>query len=353
MIPYIYKVRTFILLLASLLALAIGCDSYNLTPDVRVIFQDPQNVTETGFTLIWSIKPSDYSSMSVILARDPSFRDIVRTRTYSDHTTNTTRFDSLQGATEYFYRISIVRQPGSLFISPTKSIHMPFQNDMVSFSTADSATLKGFLSYLASTDGRRPAVIFMHEFGIFVNGWINSDLITTLVSQDYVCLVYFNRGHGSSSSLDDLHVLIEDPKYLANDLRGAMAYLAGLPMVRPEQMVLAGASMGASMAVTANGSDSVLASVALSPADSYIDYLYPGVPLKNILYIVGENDVVTTDQGIVNFPEEAQDLYNRTTDPRKLIVVSGTDAHGTELLESPGVNQEILDWILAHAPVQP
>jgi dienelactone hydrolase len=335
------------------LFLLTGCGQYNLTPEVTVSFQDPVDVSETGFTLSWSINPSDYNSLSVFLATDPSFNSIVQIRTFQDNSLNTVRFDSLHGATTYYYRISIVRHPGSIFISSTCSIETPFASDAVSFSTPDSAVLKGSLCYLGSIKGKRPAILLMHEFGIFVNGWINSDLLKTLVAEGYICLIYYNRGHGSSSYFPDLTELIKDPRYLANDLRGALGFITAQSLVRPDSIALIGASMGASMAVAGNGNDSVRASVALSPGNIHINYMYPGVPLRTILYIVGENDVVNTTEGTTNYLEEARFLYDRTEDPRKLVVVKNTSAHGTHLMESSVVNSEILQWIRLYLPVEP
>jgi pimeloyl-ACP methyl ester carboxylesterase len=343
------KLQLGIWLLAGILL--SGCGKFNLTPEVSIFFQNPTNVSETGFNISWSVNPSDYASLTFTLSSDPSFNNIIRDLTFHDNSTNSARIDSLRGATTYYFRISLVREPGSIFISPTESIEMPFHNELVSFQTPDSALLKGYVSYLGSVEGARPAVILMHELKVFLNGWINSEILKSLVADGYICLTYYNRGHGSSSYFEDLSELMSDPVFLANDLRGAIGFLSTAPFADAGSLALVGASMGATMAIRGSGSDSVRTTVALSPADDQIDYLYPGIPLRSILYFAGERDRTDMGSGAVNFPVEARALYDRTLDPRKLIIVGNSDAHGTGLLKSPGVQDEILGWIRLHLPV--
>ncbi|MCK4747920.1 MAG: alpha/beta hydrolase, partial [Bacteroidales bacterium] len=186
---------------------------------------------------------------------------------------------------------------------------------------------------------------------IFVNGWSNSDMLKALVAEGYICLVYSNRGHGQSSYIEDRQELINDPKYLANDLRGAMTYLTGHELVMADSIGLMGGSMGASMAVAGNGYERVLTSVALSPANLHINYMFPGIPPRSVFYLVGENDIVNTGEEVINFPVESNALYKLTNDPRKIMILEGSIAHGTELLEQIGVKDEILLWFQTQLPV--
>lgn len=317
-----------------------GCGQFNLVPEVSVNFQDPTNVTETGFLISWSINSSEYSSLTFILAEDPSFNSIVATRSFQGTSAKATQFESLRGARTYYYRISLVMEPGSLFISDTKSIELPYQQDPVSFTTPDSFILKGSVFYLKSIKEKRPAVIMMHELGFSVNGWFNSDIMKALVSEGYVCLIYSNRGHGLSSYFEDPLELMRNPKYLANDLRGAMSYMNTIDLVQADSIALMGGSMGATMAVSGSGDDAVLTCVALSVSNNNIDYMFPGIALKSILYIAAENDM-----------KDSRDLYQLTAEPRKLMIIENSAAHGTELLDIEDVNEEILQWILQQLPI--
>lgn len=330
-----------------------ACGKFNTTPDILINFQDPSNVTETRFQVSWSINTTDYQSVTFILAEDPNFEDVISSQTFDDIGINSIVLEDLQGAATYYYRISLLRSPGSIFVSNTESIEMPFRTETISFDTPDMANLKGFVYYREEMEGRRPAILLMHEFGIFVNGWINSDILKALVSEGYVCLIYSNRGHGNSSPLDNITDLLDNPELLINDLKGAISFMQLNARVMADSIGLMGASMGASMAVAGNGDQSVRTSVALSPADMHIQSMYPGVPLKSIFFLVGDQDVVDTGDGVIDFPAQSADLYKRTEDPKKLMVIKNNPAHGTELLEATGVNEAILDWFKQELPVLP
>jgi dienelactone hydrolase len=230
---------------------------------------------------------------------------------------------------------------------------MPFHQESVSFDTPDMANLKGFIYFREKMEGRRPAILMMHEFGTFVNGWINSDILKALVAEGYICLIFSNRGHGNSSSLENLTDLLDNPELLIHDLNGAFSFIQSHERVMADSIGLMGASMGASMAVAGNANESVRSSVALSPATMLTDSMYPGIPFKSIFYLVGDQDVADTGEGVIDFPAQAAELYERTTDPKKLMVLKNNPAHGTELLEATGVNEAILAWFKQHMPVIP
>ena len=54
---------------------------------------------------------------------------------------------------------------------------------------------------------------------------------------------------------------------------------------------------------------------------------------------------------MIDFPAQTIELYEMTLAPRKLLVIEKTGAHGTELLESTGVNETILQWITEQMPI--
>ncbi len=328
-----------------------GCGKFNLTPEITINFQDPTNINETSFDINWSINTTEYQSLTFVLAEDPGFGKVLISRTFKGNGTKGTTIESLRGAGTYYYRISLLKAPGSIFVSRTKSIELPYQQEFVSFFTSDSALLKGSIYYRGELTGKRPAVIFMHEFGIFVNGWINSTIVRELVAEGYICMIYWNRGHGRSSWIEDVEVLISDPVYLSNDLKGAMKYIRLNPLVMADSIALVGASMGASMSVSGSGNEMVRTSVALSPANMHINYMHPDIPLKSILYIVGDQDIVDTGERVIDFPAQSAKLYEMTLDPRKLLIIEQSRAHGTELLESTGVNETILQWIIGQMPI--
>ncbi|MFO7934295.1 MAG: alpha/beta hydrolase [Bacteroidales bacterium] len=343
--------RTVFVVLLWIFSLS-GCDRYDLVPEVSIGFQNPTEVSETGFRVRWSVNPSGYTSLTFILASDPSFHSVLITRSFRDRSVNSTRVDSLRGATTYYYRISVEKEPGRFFHSKPQTITMPYRSTEVHFYTPDSIRLKGTVNYLASVIEKRPGVIMMHELAVFNNKWSDSEILRSLVAGEYLCLIYSNRGHGLSDYFNDLTRLIRDPAFLANDLRGAMNFITEHESVKADSIALLGASMGGTMAVTGNGYEQVQTSVALSAANRDIDHMFPGKPLQSIFYIAGEEDIGTGESGTENIPDDARDLYKMTEDPRKLLIVSNSAAHGMELLELPDIHEEIFQWILQHLPLQ-
>jgi alpha-beta hydrolase superfamily lysophospholipase len=170
-----------------------------------------------------------------------------------------------------------------------------------------------------------------------------------LVAEGYVCLTFFNRGHGTSTPVDDLMDLINDKSLLAKDLKAAIDFMNGHELVSPGKLGLVGGSMGAIMALAGNGYEEVLTSVALSPAIDGVFVIFPGMTLSSAYYLVGELDI--HDNPAVNFPAETNALYDLTEVPKKLNIIPATSDHGSDLLSRDSLNTSIVDWILERNPL--
>jgi dienelactone hydrolase len=158
--------------------------------------------------------------------------------------------------------------------------------------------------------------------------------------------VLFNfRGHGNSSPVNDLGQLLIDKSLVAKDLDAVFHHMKADVHVDSTRFGLIGASIGATMAVAGNGYKGVKTSVALSGLQDGIYTLFPGMLIQSTLYIVGEKDVSASLN--VDFAKDAQYMYNQTGDPKKLIIVPGSEYHGTELLKVAGISKEIVEWISA------
>jgi dienelactone hydrolase len=189
----------------------------------------------------------------------------------------------------------------------------------------------------------------MHEFGVWVNPWVGSDILKQLVSEGYVCLTFFFRGHGTSTPVDNLMDLINDKSLLANDLKAAIGYLNGHELVSAGELGLMGGSMGATMALAGNGFEEVKTSVALSPGSDGVLVIFPGMTLSSVYYLVGELDI--HEDPAVNFPAEASSLFDLTEEPKKLDLIAGTSDHGSNLLSRDSLNTSVKNWILESLPL--
>lgn len=339
-----FKNRIFSTPLLLLLIFLFACDKADDQPETPSFSVSVSEIRETGFTVSWSAT-EPLNSVVIEVSKEIDMATIVYAYSEDQPGISSHSIDNLEGATNYYFRLKANFGDGSSFTTKSQAQQTSFTSETVTINTPDGMELSGKLSYLSYIQEPRPAIIFMHELGVFVNNWKAADVVKRLVAEGYVCLVFDFRGHGNSTSIPDLGMLISDWNLVATDLKSAMAFLKSNSHVDSTQLALTGGSLGAAMALAGNGYEEVRSSVALSPPKMGMYQIFPELILKNVCFIVGEYDIHTDPN--VNFPEMATDLYGITQDPRSLTIIPSTGAHGTNLLESPGVEDLVFDWIKA------
>jgi pimeloyl-ACP methyl ester carboxylesterase len=319
------------------------------TPSLTVL--PPTQITETGCQVNWSLNTAyGFQSISVELSEDEDMAQISKFLTTQDIATESLQVSGLKGATPYFYRISMLNDGIKVFSSGIREVETSFRMDNIELTTEDSYVLSGKFAYLETVPDPGPGIIMMHEFGVWANPWIGSDLMRRLVADGYACLTFYFRGHGTSTPMDDLTDLINDKSLLTRDLQAAIDFMNGNEQVSSGQLGLIGASMGATMALAGNGYEEVLSSVALSPGSDGVYLVFPGMTLTSVYYLVGELDII--DDPPLDFPAEAMSLYELTDEPRKLDLIPGTADHGTSLLSRDSLNASIESWFLSQLRLQ-
>ncbi len=317
------------------------------TPELKVL--SPSLISEAGFQLNWSItNAAGFNIIEVLLAADEEMTEIVRVIELDDISAQNATFDGLKGATPYFYIVSLKNQGSTVVESKVKRAETSFKMESFTLLTEDSYSLSAKLAYLESVSGSRPGIIMMHEFGVWVNPWVGSDLLKQLVADGYVCLTFFFRGHSTSTPVDDMMTLINDKSILTRDLHAAIEYMNEHELVSGT-LGLIGGSMGAIMALAGNGYEEVLSSVALSPTSDGVFVIFPNMTLSSVYYLVGEQDIRDLQGG--DFPAETEALFELTEEPRKLNIIPGTDDHGSNLLSRDSLNISIKEWFLQTLPI--
>ena len=148
-----------------------------------LMFLPPSNISETGFQLNWSLNTQfGFQSISVDLSEDKEMAKIIKHVETGDISTEYVLISGLQGATPYYYRVSLLNDGIQVFNSEIKTAETSYRMDNFDLVTEDSYTLSSKLAYLESVSGSRPGIILMHEFGVWVNPWIGSDLMKQLVA---------------------------------------------------------------------------------------------------------------------------------------------------------------------------
>lgn len=308
-------------------------------PQLTISIEPETEVSETGFKVHWTTNYTDIQSVKVEVSQQLDFASILKTVTVNNPLAESQMITGLSGASIYFYRI-IFQVDGQTIVSDSKQKTTSYETESVTFTTSDDYKIAARIKYLKSNTNKGPGIICMHELGAFVNNWNNTDLVTNLIAQGYVCMVFDFRGHGQSEDFD-LQEILDDVGVVAPDLAASMNYLKNHQAVAPDKIVLMGGSLGALMSIAGNGYDEVKCTVALSGARMGIYSIFPDQVISNAFFVAGELDIVEN----TDFAEEASALYDIAAEPKKVKIISGTPAHGTELLGVKGLTQEIEDWV--------
>ena len=172
-------------------------------------------------------------------------------------------------------------------------------------------------------------VVLAHMLGSNQSSW--ALLVQELVKRDFHVLTFDFRGHGLSGGG-------RNPSLAALDLGAAVDKLRALGATK---IFVVGASMGGTAAVVVAASQKLEGVVSISgPLD--IDELNAGAVVDRLdepsLFIAGEKDGKYTDA--------ARTLASRAPEPKRLQIITGSGAHGTDLLTDSNTRQRVTDLII-------
>ncbi len=328
-----------------ILIVILSCKKEEGEAPINFTLQSASDIKETSFKINWTVNSNDINQITIQLALDESFNSIEKEVIVAQINQNSQEVNQLNGATQYNYRIKALLNNGDVIFSQIGSVTTSYKSEPVTFTTSDGILIAGKLKFLESNSGANPGIIFMHELGAWVNNWQNADVVTSLIAQGYVCLIFDFRGHGQSGDFPlptDASEIEAFVTSVSQDLIASIDFLKTKDVIDANQLALVGGSLGAIMAVAGNEFEEVKATVALSASRLGIFSIFPELKINSALFIAGELDANTQS---VNFATEANALYNMAEEPKKLMILADNSAHGTNLLLTPGVNQEIINWI--------
>lgn len=335
--------NSFIYFILLILITSCNKDKDEPVQNIGLTTESATDITKTSFKIKWSINNTDYDKLLIEVSLSESFDVLDKEIDVTNNQQTVQVIDHLSGATKYYYRMKVNLKDGNSSFSLTKSATTSYDSETVTFITSDGINIAGKMKYLDDPRNAKPGIIFMHELGIWVNNWENADVVTSLISQGYVCLIFDFRGHGDSDdySLPTEHSQVE--QYIneaSRDLVAAIEFMKLQERVDSDRLALVGGSLGGIMAIAGNGYPEVKTTVSLSASQLGIYSIFPGLEINSAFFIAGELDINQT-----NFPEAAAKMYNNATEPKKLKIIPSNSAHGTDLLIVNGLNQEISDWI--------
>ncbi len=205
----------------------------------------------------------------------------------------------------------------------------------VSFRTDDGVTIAGTL-HLPSRPG--PGIILLHALNRTRDDW--EAVAARLADAGFVTLAIDLRGHGASGPPPEGADLQDLTKMMA-DVRAARAFLASRREVAPNRVGIAGASIGANLAILFAAGDPTVRSLALlSPG---IDYrgLRPEAALRKYgdrpaLLVASQEDSYATNSArqFARSGPGVRDL--------RILVAAG---HGTAMIgRQPDLAASLVDW---------
>jgi pimeloyl-ACP methyl ester carboxylesterase len=178
-----------------------------------------------------------------------------------------------------------------------------------------------------------PAVILVHGFHRSRRDW--DAWASRLSSEGIGALAIDLRGHGESSGdSGDLTALVQDVK-------AARRHLTARPDVIHSRIGVAGASLGANLAVLAAADDTGIASLALlSPSLDYrglrIEAALRKVGSRHVLLVAGDDDPYAM--------RSVKDLQKAGGGVRELLVLPQA-GHGMSMLgRAPDLPRHLIDW---------
>jgi pimeloyl-ACP methyl ester carboxylesterase len=179
--------------------------------------------------------------------------------------------------------------------------------------------------------GTGPAgVVLAHMLGSSQAAW--SPMVASLVDEGFHVLTFDFRGHGLSGGS-------RDPSHAGLDLAAAVAKIRVLGAKR---VLVIGASLGGTAAVVVAATQDLDGVVTMS-APAAIDSLDARAVASKVtepsLFIVGASDDP-------RYVDAARAFYAAAKEPKKLQVVAGTSAHGTDLLTDAKVGKRVQKLVM-------
>jgi alpha-beta hydrolase superfamily lysophospholipase len=203
----------------------------------------------------------------------------------------------------------------------------------VTFSAADGTTLAGM--YFEAAERPAPGVVLVHMLGRTHADW--SPLAERLQAVGVTVLAVDLRGHGGSGG--DARAF----SAMASDLRSALSWLQSRSDVRPAALGLAGASLGANLALIAAAQNpSVRALAMLSPS---LDYRGVRIDVSLLRKYGGRPAWLAASAEDPYAVRTVRELASDTTGPRDQRLISAP-AHGTNMLAADAaLAGELVDWL--------
>jgi alpha/beta superfamily hydrolase len=184
------------------------------------------------------------------------------------------------------------------------------------FFRCGSIVLEGIAEVPQSTESRLAGAVICHPHPLY-GGNMHNHVVRivqkALLSRDTVCLRFNFRGTGRSegaygNGIDELE-----------DVRAALDFLAGLDIVNPDRMLVAGYSFGCWVGLRAAANDPRPAAlIGVSPPLNEYDFGFLKNEKRPKLLVVGDGDFVCSTPRF-------EELVAQIPEPKRGVIFPGAD----------------------------
>ena len=214
--------------------------------------------------------------------------------------------------------------------------------ERISFRTGDGVNIVG--NYFKPDNEHAPVFLLLHMMPSTKESW--NTFASFLQEKGYAVLAIDLRGHGESiekngKKIDFKEFRDEDHRESMNDIASAKEFLAEKKEIDISQMAIAGASIGANLALWhASIDENVRLLFLLSAGLDYRGIKTPALARK----FSGPVFIMASD-GDSYAAESSRKLYDEFNGEKILKIITGK-SHGTNMINSePELMNELLGWI--------
>ncbi len=233
-----------------------------------------------------------------------------------------------------------VSEPGPTVPADTPVPQTPGEPTEMTVEAADGLTLYSTF-YPSWGTGPWPAVILLHMNGHQRGDW---DLFARqLAEKGYAALAVDMRGHGQTGGLSDWEQAADDLQRIWNDL-------AKREDVDETRMAVAGASIGANMALVMGVEEPAVKTVImLSPGQNYF-----GVTTDDRIVAYGERpSLIVASEEDRESAVSSEALHELAAGDNELVMYQGA-GHGTNMFDPrPELADLMLEWLDEHVKGEP
>ena len=326
-----------------LVTLAFACQKENETPANYDFDFFYHTIDEDAVGIEWSDIDPKYK-IRFQIDEDADFQNPLTEQTV-DADQNQIILSGLEAISEYILKIEVLDNQLLLW-SNTYVFTTGYTIRPVKFKSTDNVLLCAELSYISSRlTQNSKTVILMHEFTRNKGFWNKTHIIDTLVREGYLCLALDFRGHGCSTFDQEITTIVSNPSMVMQDYYATIVFLDTLSIMRSNDLIVLGGSMGACVATAASSEYQVLGGIAASATEYMTNLMYDkDLEPKKMFYIAGELDKNSALN--IDYEKDAHKLASMTKDTSKVWIQKGSSAHGIDLLyEEKELLMETISWI--------